>query len=288
MPKDFVSRGGFGWADVVATKNEDEKNANPWLLVEGTRGDDANGRPIVPVVLDMSTAIYSLHLKGVGSQLVIRDAADKPATLEVVGLLKNSVLQGNLLMSETNFLELFPDVGGYRKFLLTPKNGVAAAEQMKVADALESTLSADGFDAADAKEQLAGFLAVQNTYLSTFQSLGALGLLLGTVGLAVVQLRSVLERRGELALMRASGFRGRRLVEMVLGENAVLLVGGLVAGLVAAAVALAPQWTAQGASVPWLALVGLLATIAVAGLLAGWLATRSALAAPIVAALRDE
>lgn len=287
LPDSFIARGGFGWADAAKT-NRLEQATNPWNLIALSKGKDANGRPIVPVVLDMSTAIYSLHLKGVGSQLVIRDAADKPVTLEVVGLLKNSVLQGNLLMSETNFLKLFPDVGGYRKFLLAPKNEVAAAEQTKVADALESTLSADGFDAADAKEQLAGFLAVQNTYLSTFQSLGALGLLLGTVGLAVVQLRSVLERRGELALMRASGFRGRRLVEMVLGENAVLLVGGLVAGLVAAAVALAPQWTAQGASVPWLALLGLLATIAVAGLLAGWLATRSALAAPIVAALRGE
>ena len=82
-----------------------------------------------------------------------------------------------------------------------------------------------GFDATDAAGQLAGFLAVQNTYLSTFQSLGALGLLLGTIGLAVVQLRSVLERRGELALMRATGFRRGRLVRMVVWENAVLLVG---------------------------------------------------------------
>ena len=71
---------------------------------------------------------------------------------------------------------------------------------------LRTTLAEDGFDAVDAREQLASYLAVQNTYLSTFQSLGALGLLLGTVGLAVVQLRSVLERRGELALMRAAGF----------------------------------------------------------------------------------
>ena len=74
-------------------------------------------------------------------------------------------------------------------------------------------------------EQLAQFLAVQNTYLSTFQSLGALGLLLGTIGLAVVQLRSVLERRGELALMRATGFRRGRLVRMVMWENCLLAVG---------------------------------------------------------------
>ena len=119
----------------------------------------------------------------------------------------------------SNFLKMFPDVGGYRYFLIEPNAKLTDAEVATVSRALESTLSADGFDVVDAQEQLAGFLAVQNTYLSTFQSLGALGLLLGTVGLAVVQLRSVLERRGELALMRAGGFRARRLVEMVvLGE----------------------------------------------------------------------
>ena len=127
-----------------------------------------------------------------------------------------------------------------------------------MATLLESTLAADGFDASDAREQLAGFLAVQNTYLSTFQSLGALGLLLGTIGLAVVQLRSVLERRGELALMRASGFRRGRLVRMVVWENAVLLVGGLAVGCIAAAVALIPQWAPQQASVPWGTLAALL------------------------------
>ena len=63
-------------------------------------------------MLDASTAIYSLHLKGVGSQFEIRDAADQPVTLEVVGLLKNSVLQGNLLVSEDEF---FADVSRYRR-----------------------------------------------------------------------------------------------------------------------------------------------------------------------------
>jgi putative ABC transport system permease protein len=251
-------------------------------------GNDAAGRAIVPAILDMNTAAYSLHLSGVGSQLVIRDAADRPVTLQVVGLLKNSVLQGNLLVSENNFLKIFPDVGGYRYFLIEPAANAIATDIPAVSRALESTLSADGFDVVEAREQLAGFLAVQNTYLSTFQSLGALGLLLGTVGLAVVQLRSVLERRGELALMRATGFRPRRLIEMVVCENAVLLLGGLLVGLVAAAIALLPQWAPQGASVPWAALAALLGTISVVGLAAGWLATRSAVRAPIVAALRGE
>jgi ABC-type antimicrobial peptide transport system permease subunit len=153
---------------------------------------------------------------------------------------------------------------------------------------LESALAEEGFDAVDAREQLAQFLAVQNTYLSTFQSLGALGLLLGTIGLAVVQLRSVLERRGELALMRAGGFDRGRLTWMVVWENAVLLLGGLGVGSIAAAVALVPQWAPHGASVPWRILGLLLGLIAVVGMAAGWLATRSALRAPIVPALRGD
>jgi ABC-type antimicrobial peptide transport system permease subunit len=187
-----------------------------------------------------------------------------------------------LLVSEKNFLQLFPETAGYRCFL------IEGGAPQSLTTSLESSLAEDGVDVRDAREELAQFLAVQNTYLSTFQSLGALGLLLGTVGLAVAQLRSVLERRGELALMRAGGFRRRRLAQMVVGENVVLLVGGLVVGCLAAAIALVPQWLPQGASVPWFALATLLGFIALVGLLAGWLATRSALRAPIVAALRGD
>ena len=75
---------------------------------------------------------------------------------------------------------------------------------------------------------------MQNTYLATFQSLGGLGLLLGTIGLAVVQWRNVLERRGELALLRAAGFPARMLAILVALENVLLLLLGLGVGLLAA------------------------------------------------------
>jgi putative ABC transport system permease protein len=97
-----------------------------------------------------------------------------------------------------------------------------------------------------------------------------------------------LERRGELALMRAGGFRRRRLTWMVVWENAVLLFCGLLVGGVAAVVALIPQWAPHGASVPWAVLLGLLIAIAAVGVLAGWLATRRALVAPILPALRGD
>ncbi|MCC7474543.1 MAG: ABC transporter permease [Pirellulales bacterium] len=288
VPGAFESRQGFAWA-----ASEKAFGENPWMALDSRNaklGNDEAGRPIVPVVLDASTAIYSLHLKGLGSRYMIRDAGGNAVTLQVVGLLRNSVLQGRLLVGEREFLQMFPDAAGYRFFLIethADKNK-DYDEVARVAASLESTLSDEGFDAVEAREQLAEYLAVQNTYLSTFQSLGALGLLLGTLGLAVVQLRSVLERRGELALLRAGGFSARRLVRLVVLENFGLLAGGLTLGCIAAVVALIPQWMPQSAGVPWLSLGMLLATIAIVGLLAGWLATRSVLRAPIVGALRGD
>lgn len=306
VPDALIQRGGFAWASSILRH---DRTANEWDSLHAVLGQDQHGRTIVPVVLDANTAVYSLRLRGLGDRMTIRDSAGQEATLEVVGLLKNSVLQGTLLMSEANFLRLFPNTGGYRFFLIERRDGtiaeatrktgsggrssmawehLARGEQEKVVQILETRLGDEGFDVVDARERLAAYLAVQNTYLSTFQSLGALGLALGTIGLAVVQVRSVLERRGELALMRAGGFPRSRLALMVVLENGVLLLGGLAIGCMAAAVTLIPHWVPQQAGIPWTALVGLLGTIFVVGLTAGWLATRSILRAPIVPALRGD
>ena len=124
--------------------------------------------------------------------------------------------------------------------------------------------------------------------LLTFQSLGGLGLLLGTFGLAAVQLRSVLERRGELALMRAAGLRRRTLAAMVMWENGLLLVGGLATGLVAALVAILPHMFSGAAMIPWDSLAGILGLILLVGLLVGLAGVRAVLTTPLLPALRGD
>ena len=57
----------------------------------------------------------------------------------------------------------------------------------------------------------------------------------------VALLRNALERRGELALLRALGFGRGRLGLIVVAEDALLLVLGLAAGTVAALPAVAPR-----------------------------------------------
>jgi ABC-type antimicrobial peptide transport system permease subunit len=108
----------------------------------------------------------------------------------------------------------------------------------------------------------------------------------GALGLAVVLLRGVWERRGELALLRALGFRRSALGWLVLAENAYLLALGLGVGVLAALLAVAPHLA--GGEVLGLRLFALLGLVLLVGLAAGAAAVMSTLRAPLLPALRRE
>src|SRR5205814_66936 len=190
-------------------------------------------------IADANSMTYVLH-KALGDEIEINDDSGQPVKLKLVAALSDSLLQGELLMSEANFKRLFPSIAGQRFFLIdTAKPGEVGAK-------LEERLSDYGFDVQDTEAKLAGFHQVENTFLSTFQALGALGLLLGTIGLAAVLLRNVLERRRELALLGAVGYGHARLFVIVIAESALLLAGGLAIGTACALVAVSPAVAERG------------------------------------------
>ena len=82
---------------------------------------------------------------------------------------------------------------------------------------------------------------MQNTYLSTFQLLGGLGLILGSFGLGAVVLRNLQDRRKEWAILAAVGFSSRRLRGLVCLEHLALLVIGLLMGAGSAVLATWPS-----------------------------------------------
>lgn len=270
----FVTSGRFSFSDSLA--RTDAERANPWLLL------DAELDPgVVPVIADQTSLTYVLHAK-VGDDLPL-EIGGNTVRFRVVAALADSVLQRELIVSEQRFLELFPDRDGYSFFLIDVGDGDPA----EVAGLLESRLSDFGFDAEDARVALAAFHEVENTYLSTFQMLGALGLLLGTFGLGAVLLRNVLERRRELALMRAVGFSSARLALLVLAENLWLLGWGVLIGVIAALLAILPTLMARG-GVPTVSLAVILPAVIACGVAVSALATAAALRTPLLPALRTE
>jgi putative ABC transport system permease protein len=272
----FLDSGRFTFQGSIATKGPER--ANPWRLLEQPLPDGA-----VPIAADANSLTYVLH-KAIGDDITIAHG-DAQVRLRVVAALSDSIFQSELLMSDENFVKLFPEQQGYR-FLLIDAPAAAAAG---LGQTIENTAGDLGADAVPTAERLAEFHAVENTYLSTFQTLGGLGLLVGTIGLAAVLLRNVLERRRELALLRAVGYGRGHLFAIVLAENAVLLGWGLVVGAVSALTAILPPAMDRGARLP-VTTGGMMLLLAVlaAGLVSSFIATRAAVREHLVAALRSE
>ena len=272
----FLAAGRFSFQDSLAATPEQRRN--PWLLLESGNEDGA-----IPVIGDANTIQYILHL-GLGRELTVRGDGGKPARLRIVAALRDSVLQGELVISEADFLRIFPSQEGYRFFLLE----APGAESAAMAQRLMERLGNWGFSVESAHERLGAYHRVENTYLSTFQSLGALGLILGTAGMATVLLRNVLERRAELSLLRAVGYRKAVLAGIILAENAALLAGGLGIGLVSSMLAIMPALQARGLTFPFLMAGLILGGVMIVGLAASVLAVKAALRSPLLDALRSE
>jgi ABC-type lipoprotein release transport system permease subunit len=274
--RDFSEAGRFRFRSSL--ERSDEERANPWQLLEREQRDGA-----VPVIADANSMTYVLHRR-LGDDIVITHAG-RPVTLRLVAALSDSIFQGELLMSEANFLRLFPERQGYN-FLLVNAPGARADE---VGAIIEDRLADHGADATSTAERLAEFHRVENTYLSTFQTLGGLGLLLGTIGLSAVLLRNVLERRRELALLGAVGYGRSRLFIIVIAESAFVLTCGLAVGTICALLAIAPAAAERGGRLPtgvglWLLLFAVFGT----GIVSSVVATKAAVQARLLEALRAE
>ncbi len=236
-------RSAFAW---FATENS--KSSTPWQRLE--QKAEGTAQSPVPVVLDQNTALWALHLGGYVGENFSYTFDDRKIHFRTVGVSQNTILQGSLLIGESNFESLFPSITGYRLFLIKSKlnagssNQAMASANKQLADeamlVMEEGWSESGLSLASSDAVLRQLLSVQNTYLGAFQVLGALGLLLGTIGLGVSQLRSAMERRGELATMRAIGFTKSRLVWLLTLENGWQLLRGVGIGMGAAALATLP------------------------------------------------
>ncbi len=252
--------------------------ATEWELLDEPQADGA-----VPAIGDEATVRWALGKK-VGDTLTYVDERGNTFQLRIVGTMPTSILQGSLIISESNFIGRFPSVAGYRLLLVDalPENSAAVADQ------LSRALRDRGLEVVPAWRRLADFQEVENTYIAIFQTLGGLGLLLGSLGLGVVVLRNVLERRSELALLQAVGFRRGELERLVLSEHWLLIALGLVIGIAAALLAVLPALLSPVAQPPWAIIVPTLVLLASGGLLWTWLATLAALRGGLLPALRNE
>ena len=285
-PERLAGRFGFakgeGWAALRAIADGQSPNPKSESGQRLLTSSPTNAVEI-PAIGDANSIQWAMHKK-VGDTIDYVDERGQPFKVRIVGAVANSILQGQLIIDEAEFVKRFPGESGYRMFLVdAPSNAVS-----QVSATLSRAMQDVGLELTPAAQRLAQFNAVQNTYLGTFQVLGGLGLLLGSVGLGIVVLRNVLERRGELAVLLAVGFRKQQLQRLLLTENGALLIAGLTLGIIAAVVAVLPAVLSPSARLPYASLAVTLAAVLVNGALWTWAATRLAVRGDLLKALRNE
>jgi ABC-type antimicrobial peptide transport system permease subunit len=263
-------RGRFQFASGAAAE---------WSALAENSGDPE----VVPAIGDAASIQWALKAK-IGDTIDYADERGRIFKIKLVGAVANSLLQGNLIIAEKNFIQRFPTEAGYRMFLIDAPSNLPEDAARDLTRAFQDY----GLELTRAADRLAAFNAVQNTYINTFQVLGGLGLLLGSFGLGVVVLRNVFERRGELALLQAVGFTPGRIRRLILGEHAFLMALGLLIGAVAALLAALPQFLQSHAALPLLSLAATLGGVVIFGLAATWLAASLALRGNLLDSLRSE
>ncbi len=241
-------------------------SASGWAVL---RSGSGLGQEPIPAAVDEDTLQWALQKK-IGDVLQLPDGRGGMVRVRLAATLAGSILQGALLVDESRFIEAFPDAGGYRLLLVdAPRETL-----LRVRAAWSRALQDRGLELLAAEQRLGELQAVANTYLAIFQVLGGLGVLLGALGVGVVAGRNALERRGELAILEAGGWRHSQVLRLLLWELLTLVVAGLgVGGGCAWAVTVPGQWL-RGAEVNP---VPLLVSLSVLGAVA-FLSVRVALA----------
>jgi putative ABC transport system permease protein len=273
-PQELAKRNAFSFTKTIVTTSME----NPWLLLEHDLEPNT-----IPAIVDQTVLQWGLK-KTLGDTLYYRNESGHPIYLKIVGALANSVFQGNLIISESNFIRQFPSTNGYRLFLLD----VPVEKRHEVSEKLLWSLQDLGLELTPTGVRLNSFNNVQNTYLSIFLALGGLGLILGSIGMIIVLLRNVAERRSELAVLKAVGWEAERISHLLILEHILLLIMGTVIGVFSSLVAIRPALTFPGNKIPWGFMLLLLTGILLCGILSTIVAAHGSQRTNLLSALRNE
>jgi ABC-type antimicrobial peptide transport system permease subunit len=274
VPLLFDQKQSFNFVNLDPTVNKE----HPWLAL-----DKPLAPGIIPAYADETDITWGLRKK-VGDTLLYTDEKGKLLKVKLIGGLENSVFQGNILVSAELFRQYFPSVGGSKVMLIDGE----FINRTKISERMEYLLQDYGMVVTPASEKLAQFNSVENTYLTVFMMLGGLGIIIGTIGLGIVLLRNLAERKQEIAIYQAFGFNHRFIMKLVLTENLFILLAGIGIGIAAAFVGILPSFFSPAYRLPGAFLLAIILLILLSGFLWIYFPVKSSLNKNLVEGLRKE
>ncbi|MPZ23510.1 MAG: FtsX-like permease family protein [Dehalococcoidia bacterium] len=224
---------------------------------------------------------------------IANPAGGADLTVTVIGVIDETVVLARGLFTGLEAIAPLYGDGDLNQFFVNVPEG---ADDEQVARDVESSLVTQGVQAQSLNELLQEFQAQQTGFLYLLEGFMSMGLLVGVAALGVISLRSVVERRQQIGMMRALGFRGSMVSLAFMLESGFIALTGLVTGILLALVLAFNLLSSDdfsgsgeiGFYVPWdqVALFGGLAFIA--SLIMTWFPAQAASKVPVAEALRYE
>ncbi len=147
------------------------------------------------------------------------------ANVTVVGVMKQSAL-GGVFVNEATVYDTFKALGPNR-MLVSYTEGLDPAEQSVL---LEKDFVDAGLTTISVKALAEQITSSVDSVFTLFRAFLAMGLVIGIVGLGIITIRSIYERRLEIGMMRAIGFTKNMVVVNFALESAFISLLGIVAG----------------------------------------------------------
>jgi len=271
-PAAFDQRGAF----TFVTRTNDLDAQHPWLTLNKTLTND-----VIPAIADQTVIQWGL-MKKVGDTLLYKTEDGKDLKLKLVGGLANSIFQGNVIIAEDHFNRAFPSVSGSNVFL------VGVTDTAAVTSDLQTGMRNYGPEISRTTDRLLSFYTVENTYLNIFLMLGALGLLIGTLGLGILIFRITFEQIPEYALLLSLGFSKPIIQRMVMREKLFLMIVSVLIGLIPAVLSGLPTLISSLYASLWIWLPAISVLVILSGAVFSFVAIRMAFKKNLVQALRNE
>ena len=206
-------------------------------------------------------------------------------TVTVAGVLNGVFFNG--IVGTSQLLKSSFGIGTGQLGFVKVYNGV---DPTSVSNILKKDFAHLGMQTIPIAALVSTFIQIGQSFLGIFEAFLALGLVVGIAGLGIISIRSVVERRKEIGVLRAIGYRKSMVLSAFILENSYVALLGILIGIVLGidlgyAIATSPG---SGLSfvIPWVSLLEIIAFSYGLAVLATLSSSRRAARIPPAEALR--
>lgn len=162
---------------------------------------------------------------GVGSKITFIGEDGEAIEKKVIGLMDQFIVSGYFMSKDAVRSEF--NTTSHNLFFISLKEGVDADV---LARDMERELIPYGFQPIVIDTVFREVMSAQFMFFNLFSGYMGLGLVVGIAGLGIISLRAVHERRLEIGMMRAIGFKRRMIKYAFMVENSFITLTGIVLG----------------------------------------------------------